>query len=195
MTLNKSDLKVLTHRYIHISVADQRLLLIENNKILFDVMIATAKNGVGEQSGSECTPRGWHKIRAKIGSDCPENTVFIGRRPTGELWSEKLENEHPGRDWILTRIMWLSGLQVGFNRSGTQDTMRRYVYIHGCPDTIPMGVPDSHGCIRMRNSEVIQLFDMVEAGIAVFIDEKSINEHSFDKDSLVEYRADKENER
>lgn len=190
MTLNKADLKVLTHRYIHISVADQRLQLIDNTKILFDVKIATAKNGVGEQSGSECTPRGWHKIRAKIGSDCPENTVFIGRRPTGELWSEKLENEHPARDWILTRIMWLSGLQVGFNRSGTQDSMRRYVYIHGCPENIPMGLPDSHGCIRMRNSEVIQLFAMVEAGIPVFIDEKSINENSLMKAVLLKRKRD-----
>ena len=102
------------------------------------------------------------------------------------FWSEKLENEYPARDWILTRIMWLSGLQVGFNRSGTQDTMRRYVYIHGCPENIPMGLPDSHGCIRMRNSEVIQLFAMVEAGIPVFIDEKSINENSLDEGCLVE---------
>lgn len=140
------------------------------------MIIATAKNGVGELSGSECTPRGWHKIRAKIGSDCKENTIFVGRRPNGELWSESFQKKYPGRDWILTRIMWLSGLQVGFNRLGRQDTMRRYVYIHGCPDNNPMGIPSSHGCIKMRNSEVIQLFDMVAVGTPVFIDETSLNE-------------------
>ena len=176
MMQHKPDFKKLTNRYIHISVADQRLQLIENNNILFDVMIATGKNGVGEQSGSECTPRGCHKVRAKIGSDCVENTIFIGRRPTGELWSEDVQKKHPGRDWILTRIMWLSGLQVGFNRLGKQDTMRRYVYIHGCPDNNPMGIPSSHGCIKMRNSEVIKLFDMVEAGVPVFISEQRIDE-------------------
>lgn len=155
--------------YLYISVAEQRLQLIENNEILFDVKVATAKKGVGEQFGSECTPRGWHKIRAKIGHNCPENTIFVGRRPTGELWSEQLQEKHPGKDWILTRILWLSGMEIGFNRLGQQDTMRRYVYIHGCPDTNPMGIPSSHGCIKMRNSEVITLFGLVEVGIPVFI--------------------------
>lgn len=176
MTLTSSDIKQLTQRYIHISVAEQRLQLIDNNAVLFDVSIATAKNGVGEQSGSECTPRGWHKIRAKIGAGCAKNSVFIGRRPTGEIYSENLQKEHPGRDWILTRIMWLSGLEVGFNRSGKQDTMRRYVYIHGCPDNNPMGIPSSHGCIRMRNSQVIELFQLIEVGIPVLIDENNMRD-------------------
>jgi len=157
--------------YIYISIADQCLQLIDNNKIIFEVQIATAKNGVGEQAGSECTPRGWHKIRAKIGADCPENTVFIGRRASGELYSDALQTQHPGRDWILTRILWLSGLQPGFNRLASQDTMRRYIYIHGCPDSHKMSVPSSHGCIKMRNSDVIELFDRVDTGIPVLIAE------------------------
>ena len=157
-------------RYLYVSVAQQTLRLIDNKQTVFDVKIATAKNGVGEQSGSECTPRGWHKIRAKIGADCPENTVFAGRRPTGQYWSEQLQKKHPGKDWILTRIMWLSGQEVGFNRLGQQDTMRRYIYIHGCPDNNPMGIPSSHGCIKMQNSEVMALFDLVETGIPVFIE-------------------------
>jgi len=164
----------LPKRYLYISVTEQRLQLIDNGKtptVLFDVKIATAKNGVGEQFGSECTPRGWHKIRAKIGAGCPENTVFVGRRPTGEHWSEQLQKEHPGKDWILTRILWLSGLQVGFNRLDQQDTMRRYIYIHGCSDNNPMGIPSSHGCIRMRNNEIVTLFNLVETGIPVLIDE------------------------
>ncbi len=174
-TFNNSDSTQLPERYISVSIAEQRLQLIDNNQILFDVIIATAKNGAGEQFGSECTPRGWHKIRAKIGASCVENTVFIARRPTGEICSESLQQKYPERDWILTRIMWLSGLEVGFNRSGQQDTMRRYIYIHGCPDNNPMGIPDSHGCIKMRNSDVIALFDRVEVGIPVYINEHRAN--------------------
>jgi L,D-transpeptidase YbiS len=169
-TLKATDTASLPQRYIYVSVAEQRLQLIENNQALFDVKIATGKNGVGEQFGSECTPRGWHKVRARIGQGCPENTVFVGRRPTGELWSETLKEEHPNRDWILTRILWLSGMEPGFNRLGTQDTMRRYIYIHGCPDSDPMGIPSSHGCIKMRNCEIIALFDLVDTDIAVFIE-------------------------
>lgn len=161
----------LKQRYIYISVAEQRLQLIDKQNILLEVQISTAKNGVGEQSGSECTPRGWHKIQAKIGANCPENTVFVGRRTTGERWSESLQQQYPNRDWILTRIMWLSGLQAGLNRFGKQDTMARYVYIHGCPESHTMGVATSHGCIKMKNTEVAALFDQVEVGIPVFIDE------------------------
>lgn len=169
-TLKDTDVASRPERYIYISVAEQRLQLIDKEQSLFDVQIATGKNGVGEQFGSERTPRGWHKIRAKIGDGCPENTVFVARRPTGELWSDQLKQEHPGRDWILTRIMWLSGLEPGFNRLGDIDTMRRYVYIHGCPDIDPMGIPSSHGCIKMRNTDVITLFDQIETGIPVFIE-------------------------
>ncbi len=160
-------------RYMLINIAEQRLQLIDNFQILFDVIIATAKNGPGEKFGSECTPRGWHIIRAKIGDSCPENTVFIARRPTGEICSKSLQEEHPNRDWILTRIMWLSGLEVGFNRSGQCDTMRRYVYIHGCPDNNPMGIPSSHGCIKMRNADVIALFEQIDVGIPVLITESA----------------------
>ncbi len=158
-------------RYILVSVSAQQLQLREKDHILFQASIATARNGTGEQFGSECTPRGWHQIRAKIGDQCLENTVFVARRPTGEIYSQDLKQQQPDRDWILTRIMWLSGLETGFNRLGNQDTMRRYVYIHGCPDDDPMGIPSSHGCIKMRNSDVITLFNQVEAGIAVFIEE------------------------
>ena len=157
-------------RYIYISVSRQQLELRDKDSILFATSVATAKNGTGEQFGSECTPRGWHQIRAKIGAQCPENTVFVARRPTGEIYHLSLKQDQPERDGILTRIMWLSGKEIGFNRLGRQDTMRRYVYIHGCPDDDPMGIPSSHGCIKMRNSDVIKLFDLVETGIAVLIE-------------------------
>ncbi|WP_153111286.1 L,D-transpeptidase [Propionivibrio limicola] len=147
---------------ILISVAEQTLTLFdEAGRVLRRYPVSTARRGVGEQTGSECTPRGRHLIRAKIGAGQPVNTVFRGRRPTGDIHSAELASAHPGRDWILTRILWLSGTEPGFNRLGVVDTMRRYIYIHGCADSAPMGVPLSHGCIRMRNADIVELFDLV----------------------------------
>ena len=123
--------------------------------------ISSAKNGVGEENGSFRTPRGRHLVRAKIGAGQPVNTVFVERRPTGETYSPELARKHPGRDWILTRILWLSGLERGYNRMGKVDTMRRAIYIHGSPDTADMGKPGSRGCIRMRNRDIVELFDLV----------------------------------
>lgn len=133
--------------------------------------IATARNGVGEEAGSERTPRGEHYIRAKIGAGEPSNTVFVARRPTGEIYSTALRAAYPERDWILTRIMWLCGREPGRNRLGRVDTMRRYIYIHGCPDEDPMGVPSSRGCIKMRNDDLVRLFDLVAVGTPVLIRE------------------------
>ncbi|MEJ2687392.1 MAG: L,D-transpeptidase [Gammaproteobacteria bacterium] len=160
---------------IRVSTDEQRLQLTDAGEVVLDCRIATARNGVGERKGSECTPRGWHRVRARIGAGCPENTVFVGRRPTGELYSPALKAQHPKRDWILTRILWLSGLEPGRNRFGVVDTMRRYVYIHGCPDEDEMGVPSSHGCIKMRNAEVIELFERVPAGTRVLIQEAPLS--------------------
>jgi lipoprotein-anchoring transpeptidase ErfK/SrfK len=126
---------------------------------------------LGEQAGSNCTPRGRHIVRAKIGGGMPANTVFRGRRPTGETYSETLAQEQPERDWILTRILWLSGCELGFNRLGEVDTMHRYIYIHGCPDSAPMGTPQSIGCVRMRNADILELFDLVPPGTSVEIRE------------------------
>lgn len=131
--------------------------------------VSTAANGAGELSGSFCTPRGRHVVRAKIGAGQPANAVFVARRPTGEVYTPGLGAQFPQCDWILTRILWLSGREPGYNRLGVCDTMRRYIYIHGTPDTEPMGIPGSHGCIRMRNDELIELFDLVPAGTAVEI--------------------------
>jgi len=134
-------------------------------------LVSTATRGVGERKGSFCTPRGRHLIRAKIGANQPPNTVFIGRRPTGEVYSPELAERFPGRDWILTRILWLSGCEPGRNRLGEVDTMRRYVYIHGSPDTAPMGRPGSIGCIRMRNADIVELFELVPPYTPVHIGE------------------------
>jgi lipoprotein-anchoring transpeptidase ErfK/SrfK len=147
---------------IRISIPAQRLALLDDaGHVLRSYAVSTAKNGPGERRGSQCTPRGRHVVRAKIGVGMAPNTVFVGRRPTGELWSPKLAAQHPGRDWILTRILWLSGCEPGVNRLGEVDTMRRYIYIHGSPDTVPMGTPGSIGCVRMRNADIVELFDLV----------------------------------
>ena len=155
---------------IDIRIPAQQLDLLDNaGKVLRRYAVSTAANGVGEISGSYCTPRGRHIIRAKIGAGQPENTVFVGRRPTGEIYTPELGAQFPMRDWILTRILWLSGCEVGFNRLGENDTMRRYIYIHGTPDAVPLGLPGSQGCIRMRNADLVELFDIVPAGTAVEI--------------------------
>ncbi|MDH5435570.1 MAG: L,D-transpeptidase [Gammaproteobacteria bacterium] len=161
-----------TNRHIEVNIAEQRLRLFDQDKVLMDIAVSTASNGAGELFGSECTPRGQHVIRARIGADCQPGTVFVARRPTGEIYTPELKQTSPERDWILTRILWLSGTERGKNRLGNVDTMRRFIYIHGAPDEDLMGVPSSHGCVKMRNSDVIQLFDQVEAGIPVNILER-----------------------
>ncbi len=157
---------------IEISISEQSLkLLNDQDKVTAIYPISTALKGAGEQKNSYCTPRGRHIIRAKIGKNTPVNSVFRGRRPTGEIWTPELGAQHPGRDWILTRILWLSGCEPGFNRLGNVDSMQRYIYIHGTPDIEPMGQPGSHGCVRMRNSDVMALFDLVPVGTPVVINE------------------------
>jgi len=143
----------------------------EESTCLFEAPVSTAKNGPGELKGSECTPRGRHEIRACIGAGLPDNSIFVARRPTGQIYTEALSAELPSRDWILTRILWLSGLEVGRNRLANVDTMQRYIYIHGCPDSFPMGKPLSHGCIRMHNRDLLLLFDLVKVGTQVTIHE------------------------
>jgi lipoprotein-anchoring transpeptidase ErfK/SrfK len=155
---------------IEISIPEQSLrLLSDDGEELERYSVSTSRNGVGEREGSFCTPRGAHIVRAKIGAGQPFNTVFRGRRPTGEVWTPELGERFPGRDWILTRILWLSGWEVGKNRLGNVDTMRRYIYIHGSPDSVEMGKPGSIGCIRMRNTDIVELFERVSAGTQVGI--------------------------
>lgn len=157
--------------HLRISLPAQRLSLLQSERVLAVYSVSTAKNGPGELLGSGCTPRGCHRIRVKIGAGAPHGAVFVGRRLTGEIYTPDLAARYPERDWILTRILWLSGLEPGRNRFGDRDTQRRYIYIHGCPDEIPLGLPLSHGCIRMRNAEIVELFELVEPGDRVLIEE------------------------
>ncbi|MGE3319955.1 MAG: L,D-transpeptidase family protein [Candidatus Berkiella sp.] len=152
-----------------IDVATQQLHYWRDGQLIKTYPVSTALKGVGEIRGSEQTPRGRHIIRAKIGADYPQNAVFVGRRFTGEIFSPELALQYPGRDWILSRILWLSGLEVGKNRLNDCDTMRRYIYIHGCPDDKIDGTAGSHGCVRMRNDDIIELFDSVPVKTNVLI--------------------------
>lgn len=154
---------------LEVDITAQQMSVFDGPSLIKQYSISTAKNGVGETYGSEQTPRGLHVIRAKVGANCPANAVFVARRPTGEIYTPSLREQYPDRDWILTRIFWLSGLEFGKNRLGNVDTMRRYIYIHGTPDDVPMGIPGSRGCIRMRNEHIIDLFDMAPAGTNILI--------------------------
>ena len=155
---------------ILISIAGQWLELLDSSGTpIRRYAVSTSKNGAGERNGSFCTPRGRHIVRARIGSGLPVNTVLVGRRPSGESYTPELGAQFPGRDWILTRILWLSGCQPGFNRLGDVDTMRRFIYIHGSPDSVEMGVPGSIGCIRMRNGDIMEVFELAEPGTPVEI--------------------------
>ena len=155
---------------IEISISKQELTLYDDTgAILARYPVSTAANGVGCEKDSGCTPLGAHIIRAKIGVSAPTNTVFVGRRATGEICTPELMQLNPDRDWILTRILWLSGKEIGINRLGNVDTMQRYIYIHGTPDSTEITKPGSHGCVRMRNADVMALFNMVAVGTRVFI--------------------------
>jgi hypothetical protein len=174
----------VTGQHIHISITEQQLRFYDQLAASVDpwapkalvsqepalqFAISSSKNGVGQQMGSYKTPLGRHRIRAKIGAGAPLETVFVGRRPTGEIWTPELAAAGPQRDWILTRILWLCGLEPGHNRFGDCDTMRRYVYLHGSPPTVQMGEPGSIGCIRMRSPDIVELFDRVRPGTTVLI--------------------------
>ncbi|MDR9467694.1 L,D-transpeptidase [Marinospirillum sp.] len=156
--------------WLLVRVAEQRLYLLSAaGEVLQSWPVSTARAGVGEQEGSGCTPRGWHRIRACIGQGQDARAVFKGRRPTGEIWTPELNKAHPRRDWILGRILWLCGEEKGFNRGGSVDSQRRYIYLHGTPDDQPMGIPLSHGCIRLQADQMLEVFDQVAAGTLVLI--------------------------
>ena len=155
---------------IRISIPEQRLYLLKGEHIAAVYPVATARNGPGELQGSGCTPCGLHRIRCKIGAGAPLNSVFVGRRPSGEIYTPALAARYPRRDWILTRILWLDGLEPGRNRGGERDSLRRYIYIHGCPPELPLGAPLSHGCIRIGNEAITELFEQVQVQDRVLIE-------------------------
>lgn len=156
-------------KLIYVSGTDQTMNCYEADQLLFTYSISTGKNGFGEQINSECTPRGWHKIHSIIGLENEVNSVFSARQWTGEIYSAELATNEPGRDWILTRILQLDGLEPGRNKGGEVDSLNRYIYIHGTPDTTELGKPGSRGCIRMRNEDLVVLAQWVTTETLVYI--------------------------
>lgn len=155
---------------IEVSLSRQSLRLLFGAVTLREYPVSTARNGPGERINSECTPRGRHYIGARIGAGAPPNTVFKARQPTGEIHSAAYAaTQPPERDWILTRILWLAGAEPGFNQGGDCDTWSRYIYLHGTPDDVELGIPGSRGCVRMRNADIIELFTCVQVGTPVLI--------------------------
>ena len=160
----------MSERRIRVSLRDQCLELMNGGAVVRAYPVSTSRYGAGERVDSLRTPRGRHVVRAKIGEGQPVGTVFRGRRTTGEVYSEALARQYPDRDWVLTRILWLSGVEVGRNRLGAVDSMRRYIYIHGTPESQALGTPASQGCVRMSNADVVELFDLVSPGTEVDIE-------------------------
>lgn len=156
-------------QFISISSQQQQLLCFQHDQLWKSYQISTGKNGMGEIKGSECTPRGWHAVYSRLGLEAVINSVFVGRRWTGEIYNEELSVVHPKRDWILTRILQLEGLEPGRNQGGEVDSLQRYIYIHGTPDKTPLGIAGSRGCIRMRNTDIVELADWAQLGTKVFI--------------------------
>ncbi len=151
---------------IEVNLKRQTLMLWKNRYLLKSYTVSTAKNGAGEVFNSYQTPRGKHEIIAKIGAGFPIGSVFSAREWTGEIYHKASNTEIRNDDFILSRILWLSGLE-----EHNKNTKKRHIYIHGTPDDNPVGVPVSRGCIRMRNEEIIELFDLVYEKMPVFISE------------------------
>lgn len=159
--------------FIEVDMRLQQLYLWEpvpdGDILLRQYPVSTATNGAGAQNGSYCTPLGRHRIAEKIGAGVPLFSAFKSRQPTGEIWTPELDAANPGRDWILTRILWLEGMESGRNQGGAVDSHKRFIYIHGTNEEHRLGTPASHGCIRMRNEDVAELFDLVKVGTEVRI--------------------------
>lgn len=168
--LEANEIAQLEDALITIDLSRQILSCGYQGKVLEKFSISSGVKGPGELENSGCTPRGWHAVADVIGLDADINSVFVGREWTGEIYSLLLARQYPNRDWILTRIIRLIGLEPARNSGGGVDTFSRYIYIHGTPDEEKMGVPKSHGCIRMHNIDVIKLAKWVKSGVKVFID-------------------------
>ena len=158
--------------YLHISCKHQRLEVYHNHRCMQSMSISTGKKGTGQQKNSGKTPLGWHCIAEKFGDDAPINSVFVARKPTGEIYTSELKENNPERDWILTRILRLKGLELGVNLEGEVDTYQRYIFLHGTPVETILGVNGSKGCIRVRNRAIVKLYNQVSVGTPVYISDK-----------------------
>lgn len=155
--------------YLFVSVKRQKIFYIKNGNVEKIFLISTAKKGLGQEIHSEKTPEGLHQIKQKIGSNLPKDAILREREYSGEIATIYTDETDVEDDFVTSRIMWLEGLESGINRGGNVDSYNRYIYIHGTPEEGLIGKPASHGCVRMKNSEVIELFDLVQVNTPVLI--------------------------
>jgi UDP-N-acetylmuramate--alanine ligase len=161
----RSPFSELPERLLLVDVERQKLSLIEDGRVVIEYPVSTAIAGIGEEEGSGKTPRGWHRIHARIGDGEPIGAVFVSREPTGAVW----RGDHREDDLILTRVLTLDGLEDSFNRGPGRDSLERYIYIHGTNHEGHLGRAVSHGCVRMANADVVALFDRVREGDPVVV--------------------------
>ena len=160
------------HSFLLVNIEKQEMYLVKNDSIKKTYRISSSKYGTGNKSGSEKTPLGVHRIAEKIGANAEPNTIFVGRVDTRKEASIITDTLDVEADDVTSRILWLEGLEPGINKGKGIDSHERYIYIHGTPEEGLIGTPASHGCIRMHNSEVIELFNIVATGTFVVIEER-----------------------
>lgn len=153
--------------YIYVGIKRQKLYLIQNGKLIHEFEVSTAKNGAGCEKGSQKTPIGLHEIRRKIGDNVPLAGQFNFKKHNGEIADINLSDSPTEEDYILTRILTLRGLEEGINKGEGIDSYERAIYIHGTADEGLIGKPASHGCVRMKNEEIIKLYDLIEENTKV----------------------------
>lgn len=159
----------ITDTVVLADIASQQMYLVSNNKILKTYIVSTAKAGSGSQKNSNKTPLGVHRIKNKIGHNAPLGTIFFARVASQQIAQIYTDTTDTPKDYVTTRIMWLDGLEKGKNKGGNVDSYERYIYIHGTHEEGLIGKPMSMGCIRMKNADVIEFFDMVKEGTLVYI--------------------------
>ena len=155
--------------FIYVGVKRQELDLYLNGKHIISYPVSTSMHGAGTQAGSDMTPVGLHKIKGKFGSDAPIGGILKARKYTGNIASIQTNPIKTGEDAITTRILTLEGLENGINKGGELDSYERHIYIHGTAEEGLIGQPASHGCVRMKNKDVIDLFNRVNKDLTVII--------------------------
>lgn len=158
--------------YLFVSPRKQKMYWIKNNQLVKTFTISTAEKGIGNEWGSEKTPYGLHKVKMKIGDGVPLYGRFVGRRFTGKIATIYTDTSRSPTDDVLTRILWLEGLEPGVNKGRKVDSFKRHIYIHGTSEEGRLGRPASHGCIRMKNDEIMELYDHIKEGTIVYIHHK-----------------------
>ena len=165
----KKKYKRSYHEVLYVSTAQQKMYHIKEKKVLKTYVISSASAGLGNKSGSNKTPLGLHKVKNKIGDKTPLNGRMIGRVYYGHIAKIYTDKTKSKTDDVTSRILWLEGLEKGLNKGKGIDSYKRYIYIHGTSEEGRLGTPASHGCIRMKNHDVVELYNKVKLGVLVLI--------------------------